>query len=188
VAQHWGPLLRLDHRIALALNDYVAPRPAQAHAWRVLSAVFAPAVLRGVLVVAAVVLLLYRRLVPALLCAGVALGSLLIVTVGKIAVDRPRPHVPHPVASAPGASFPSGHALTSAAVALTLVALLWPRASRRWRVVTGVVAGAVAVLVGFSRMILGVHFLSDVVGGWFGAVVLVFGILAVLPLDGPRRD
>jgi membrane-associated phospholipid phosphatase len=58
--------------------------------------------------------------------------------------------------------------------------LAWPRvaARGRWIVVAGAIA--VAVAVSFSRLVLGVHFLSDVVGGALGAAAIVFGLVALL--------
>jgi membrane-associated phospholipid phosphatase len=188
VAARWGPLHRLDQRLAVDLNDYVAPHRGQTRAWQWISDVFSPGVLRGILLVAAAVLLLYRRVRAGLLCAGVSLGSLLVVSAGKAIVDRSRPHLAHPVAAAPGASYPSGHALTAAAAALTLVVLVWPRAAHRERVAAIVVAGLLAATVGFSRMVLGVHFLTDVVGGWLGAVAIVFLLLVPLSAERFRRD
>jgi membrane-associated phospholipid phosphatase len=181
VAAHWSPLERLDNRIALDLNDYIAARRGQAQFWRDLTTTLSPAVLRTALVVVGVVLLLRRQLGAALFCGGVALGSLLMVDVTKSAVNRPRPHVPLPVASAPGASFPSGHATTSAAVALALIVVAWPLVSGALRSLLAGALTVVAAAVGFSRMILGVHFLSDVVGGWIGAVALVSGLMIVRP-------
>lgn len=180
VATRWSPLERLDNRIALDLNDYVAARRGQVRFWLDVTATLSPAVLRTVLAVIAVLLLVKRRVRAALFCGGVALGSLLLVTVAKTAVDRPRPRVPMPVAHAAGASFPSGHATTSAAVALAAIVVAWR--SRSWAVrwVVAAVAFVLAAAVGFSRMILGVHFLSDVVGGWIGAVALVCALAAVL--------
>jgi undecaprenyl-diphosphatase len=96
--------------------------------------------------------------------------------------------VPHAVAHAPGASFPSGHATTSAAVALAVILVVWRLGSRagRWVVVAAVALTAAAV--GFSRMVLGVHFLSDVVGGWIGALALVSALAAALPPERRRAD
>jgi membrane-associated phospholipid phosphatase len=176
----WSPLQRLDQRIALDLNDYIAPRGGQAHFWRLVSDVLSPGVLRAALLLVAAVLLSYRRLRHCLLCVGVVLGSLVLVDATKAAVGRPRPHVPHPVAYAPGASYPSGHALTSAAVCLTVVVVVWPAATRRIRIATVVAAAMVATAVAFSRMILGVHYLSDVIGSWLGATALVFFLVAAL--------
>ena len=63
-------------------------------------------------------------------------------------------------------SFPSGHSSGIATLVTVALVLLWPSVSaraRRWSVVVGVV---LVVLVGLTRMWLGVHYLSDVVGGW----------------------
>jgi membrane-associated phospholipid phosphatase len=95
--------------------------------------------------------------------------------------------VPVPVAHAPGASFPSGHATTAAAAALVVIVLTWPHLAgrARWLVASG--AALVAVAVSFSRLILGVHFLSDVVGGCLAAAAVVFGLVALLRVDWAGR-
>ncbi|WP_338485945.1 phosphatase PAP2 family protein [Streptomyces sp. SCSIO 75703] len=98
----------------------------------------------------------------------------------KAAVGRPRPVWAHPVDSARYAAFPSGHAMTATVVCGALVWLVYrygaPRAARR-------TAGAAAVVsvvgVGATRVWLGVHWLSDVVGGWlFGGLVVALAVLA----------
>jgi membrane-associated phospholipid phosphatase len=75
-----------------------------------------------------------------------------------------------------GASFPSGHSFTSAVVFGFIIYLLWHRRvrySRAW----AVLFGFLILLVGFSRIYLHAHFLTDVVGGYlFGLVWLIFGI------------
>ncbi|MGY1594232.1 phosphatase PAP2 family protein [Geodermatophilus sp. SYSU D00708] len=82
-----------------------------------------------------------------------------------------------------GLSFPSGHSSGIATLVTVAVLLAWPRLSapaRRWALAGG---AALVVLVGLTRMWLGVHFLSDVVGGWaLGvawtlALALAFGAL-----------
>ena len=180
VAAKWGPLIRLDRRVDDGLNRAVSSHSGQLRFWRGVSAVLSPAVLRTAALVVGAWLLYRRQIRPALFAAGVSLGSLVLVTGVKDAVGRVRPVVPHPVAVAPGASFPSGHALTAAAVALAVAVVVWPRLRprRRWSITVGAVL--VAALVGLSRMMLGVHFLSDVVGGWLGATALVAALVAVL--------
>ncbi|HYJ53851.1 MAG TPA: phosphatase PAP2 family protein [Allosphingosinicella sp.] len=89
----------------------------------------------------------------------------------KFVYDRPRPTlVPHLV-DAGSASFPSGHAADSAIVYLTIAALLARTVPERaLRLYILVVAGSLVLLIGISRVYLGVHWPSDVVGGWaFGA-------------------
>ncbi len=105
-------------------------------------------------------------------------GVSLFVQVGKRTFDRSRPLQ---VAYYPetGYSFPSGHS----AVAMTLYGLLAYLAIRRlrnpiWRVLVGLSAACLILAVGFSRIYLGVHFLSDVLGGYLlGIGWLIVGII-----------
>ncbi|MGY1704461.1 phosphatase PAP2 family protein [Geodermatophilus sp. SYSU D00697] len=86
-----------------------------------------------------------------------------------------------------GLSFPSGHSSGIATLVTVALVLAWPRLSphaRRWAVAGGV---ALAVLVGLTRMWLGVHFLSDVVGGWSLGAAWVLGLaVAFGALPGGR--
>lgn len=96
----------------------------------------------------------------------------------KAAVDRPRPIWPDPVDSAHYAAFPSGHATTATVVCGLLLRLLQRHGAGRvlWR--TAVSAAVVSVAgVGLTRVWLGVHWPSDVVGGWlFGGLVVAVGV------------
>lgn len=77
-------------------------------------------------------------------------------------------------------SYPSGHSSGIATLVTVVLVLAWPRlraAGRRMAVVAG---GALVVLVGLTRMWLGVHFLSDVVGGWSLGVAWTLGAALVL--------
>jgi membrane-associated phospholipid phosphatase len=86
--------------------------------------------------------------------------------ISKLLVHRVRPVVDEPLSHSPGYSFPSGHALNIAVAASVMVVLVWPLLERsgRWLAVgLAVVAG---VAVGLDRILLGVHFPSDVIAGW----------------------
>lgn len=127
-----------------------------------------------------------------LLCA-VASGALLSDLL-KIGFDRPRPElVPHG-SIVYMASLPSGHSLMSAVVYLTLGSLLAGTQSRHaLRVYIFAIAVAIALLVGISRVYLGVHWPSDVLAGWMAgaAWACMFWILAywrrTWPLNFFRR-
>lgn len=103
------------------------------------------------------------RLIIYLVTTGLVGG--LIDTAVKVAVSRPRPDLEDPVATAFGQSFPSGHAFTSTAIYGALLLVFLPALSRRWRPFA--IGGCVTLvaLIAFSRLALGVHFLSDVLGG-----------------------
>jgi undecaprenyl-diphosphatase len=131
-----------------------------------------------------------RRAYAALLAAGVG-GAWVIYPVLKHIFDRPRPHLvewrAHHAASW---SYPSGHA-TLSMVLLVLLAYIVHRLSSRRR--TGVaamlLAGVAVVLVGLSRLYLGVHYPSDVIAGFgVGFAWAVFCALAVEALRQPRQS
>jgi undecaprenyl-diphosphatase len=114
-----------------------------------------------------VVLLLARRRVRLALFLTVAgLGALFLDPSMKTLVGRLRPVVEAPVATAPGNSFPSGHALGSAVVYGALLLIFLPAMRGRWRLVLPAVLGLIVVAVGVTRVALGVHFVSDVLAGW----------------------
>jgi len=121
----------------------------------------------GIVFVASVgYLLLVRMRALALLMAVAVLGGTTISTLLKMGFDRPRPDIPH-AARVFTASFPSGHALLSAVTFLTLGALLTRVTSeRRIKAYFMVLAVSLTVLVGLSRLYLGVHYPSDVLAGW----------------------
>ena len=117
-------------------------------------------------VAAAVLALLLWRRGSGRLAAYVVvarIGAIVLSQGLKLAVDRARPVFDEPVATALGASFPSGHALGSAAFWSTTAVLAMPHVRRPRLLLAGAVV--VAVLVAASRVLLGVHYLSDVVGG-----------------------
>jgi len=133
----------------------------------VVTTVGGTAVVTAVAAVTAAVLAWRHRWFDALLVAGTTLGAGLLIVVLKQLVGRSRPPRIDQLVLETNQSFPSGHALASAAVlgvlALVLVPRLPPRAPR---VLLVLIAAAASTVIGLSRLYLGVHWASDVVGGW----------------------
>ncbi|MFE6847634.1 phosphatase PAP2 family protein [Streptomyces sp. NPDC057686] len=100
-----------------------------------------------------------------LLCLGA--GQTLRYTVMTL-IARPRPAVEDWATPASGWSFPSGHTSTAAMTAGLLVAALFLRGSRVPRTAVAVI-GVWGAVVGLTRVYLGVHWFTDVIGGWLFA-------------------
>lgn len=111
-------------------------------------------------------LLLIRKRGLALLVSAAILGGTLVSTLLKYGIDRPRPDFPHTArVFTPG--FPSGHATLATITFLTLGALLTRvNIDRRVKVYFMSLAVFLTIIVGLSRMYLGVHYPSDVAAGW----------------------
>lgn len=112
-------------------------------------------------------LLLARRYRAALFASVAVPGGILLSTLMKVGFDRSRPDlVPHD-SLVYTASFPSGHAMMSAVTYLTLAALLIRvQPELRLKAYTLVLATLLTLLVGISRVYLGVHWPTDVLAGW----------------------
>jgi undecaprenyl-diphosphatase len=166
VRLQWAPLESADHHTATWLNGLVATSPLAVSVVKAVTWLGSAGVL-STLIGAAVVLLAIRRrwrLAAYLLVAGA--GALVLDPVLKTLVGRLRPVVAHPVAYGNGHSFPSGHALDSIVCYGALFLVFLPAARGVWRrVLTAVIVTLVAA-IGISRLLLGVHYVSDVLGGW----------------------
>jgi undecaprenyl-diphosphatase len=124
-------------------------------------------ILAGLTVVTAGGLAIVGKRREALLTAGVFAGALVLSEGLKNLFKRSRPPAEYRAAEAVNESFPSGHALLSAATFLSLGILFAQGAKGTALRAYGLAAGATtAVLVGFSRVFLGVHWTNDVLGGW----------------------
>lgn len=123
----------------------------------------------------------------ALYTVGTAASGALLSVGLKGLFTRARPTVVAPLVHADGWSFPSGHAMSSAVVYLTLGALLAANVSaRRIKLYLLSVALGLTGLVGVSRVMLGVHYPSDVLGGWMAGLSWALGCWLISTLL--RRD
>ncbi len=111
---------------------------------------------------------------------AVFVGDKLVTNGIKDLVDRARPTL-NPIAETLGPSFPSGHSSTAASFYAALALILARRRGARVRALLAGAAGGIAVAVASSRVLLDVHWLSDVVAGlllgwaWFALCAIAFG-------------
>jgi membrane-associated phospholipid phosphatase len=175
----WRPLIRFDDRTETTLHT-----DAVHHGWlgslaKAVTQVGAPILLELATVVIVILLIRARRRRSAIYLAACVAGAYVLSTAGKLLVDRARPVFTDPIAHARGASFPSGHATGSAAFYLAIaVVLLSLRPGRRGLLLT--LAVVLPLLVAASRVVLGVHYVSDVAAGlligwgWTAACTALF--------------
>ncbi|MGV9454142.1 phosphatase PAP2 family protein [Streptomyces sp. NPDC003635] len=189
VAARWHPLMTLDGDIAETTHRWAVGEAGLTQTFRILTDwVWDPWTMR-ILCAVAVLWLLWRHaarraalwlVVTTALGAGIQQGL-------KAAVDRSRPVWPDPVDSAHYAAFPSGHAMTATVVSGLLLYLLHRAGVGRavWR--TAVAVAVVSVVgVGLTRVWLGVHWATDVIGGWLLGAALVAVAVALYGRWRPR--
>ncbi|MER6127721.1 phosphatase PAP2 family protein [Streptomyces sp. NPDC001795] len=192
VAASWHPLIALDGDIARTTHRWAVGHRGITHTCRVLTDwVWDPATMR-ILCAAAVVLLLWRHRAwwLALWVAATCASAALVQNSLKAAVGRARPVWPDPVDSAHNAAFPSGHAMTATVVCGLLLWLLHRYGAGRVLWNTALVVAMVSVLgVGVTRVWLGVHWPSDVAGGWLlGALLVALAVASYERWHGPVQD
>ncbi len=132
-----------------------------------LSALGSVAVVTLIVALAAIFLVLVKRLREAVLLVACAVGATITLVVLKTAFGRARPTIVSALATETDLSFPSGHSLIASAIYPTLGLLLAiTLEDRRLKVFVLVAAAGLTLLIGFTRIYLGVHFPTDVLGGW----------------------
>lgn len=167
-----GDTMALDRRLLLALRDPGDPATPVGPAWLRLAMLDVTA-LGGVTLLtiittcAAGYLLAARKAMTALFVVASVVSGVLLSTILKSGFLRQRPDVVPHLVEVQTASFPSGHAMNSAIVYLTLGALLASAEKDRGvRIYLMTIAIALTLTIGASRVYLGVHWPSDVMAGW----------------------
>lgn len=162
---HAGALVDLDVRI----SRWVAGRMPAPAEWAARPFTWAGGIaVTPVVAVAAAALLWHaRRRADAVLVAASLVGVQILVAVLKASFERSRPDAGSAIPLPHSYSFPSGHAATAAALygALTVLAVEQAR-TRAARIACTVTGAALVLAIGASRVILDVHYLSDVLAGF----------------------
>jgi membrane-associated phospholipid phosphatase len=112
-------------------------------------------------------------------------GAATLNLLAKLAFQRHRPDLWVSPTPEFDYGFPSGHAMGSMGLAVSLALIAWPT---RWRWVALVLGVGFSLCVGFSRLYLGVHFPSDVVAGWAAAIAWVLGVHAIISRRAERAN
>lgn len=124
-------------------------------------------------------LIIHRRRRDALILAGTAIGAQISMEILKNIYDRPRPDF-MPIQTY-SASFPSGHTTESTAIFLTAATIVAGIESRSdTKILAYAIAGFLMLAVGFSRVYLGMHWPTDILGGWvLGAAWALLALIAL---------
>ncbi|AYD01595.1 phosphatase PAP2 family protein [Neorhizobium sp. NCHU2750] len=146
------------------------------HAMGDITALGGVTVLSLMTVLSVVYLFLARQRAIAIFMALSIIGGWLVSSALKLGVARPRPDIVPHLVEVHDLSFPSGHAMLSAVTYLTLAALLSRaeqyRATRIFLMAAGIF---LTLIIGLSRLYLGVHYPTDVLGGWCAGAVWAAG-------------
>jgi membrane-associated phospholipid phosphatase len=179
-ASQWNWLTTIDSFWLDVGHRYGVAHPGWVTAWNVFCTVLGPTAFRLLTLVVIIFSLVRRNLrVAFFLVISVELTGL-ITEIAKYAANRPRPATA--LVSAPSTSFPSGHALGVMVGVLALLTVVLPvmrRPLRAWLVAFG---SSIVIAIGIGRVVLNVHYPSDVLAGWaLGYAYFVVCLLMVPP-------
>jgi undecaprenyl-diphosphatase len=177
-----NPLLGTDHELATWFHERLTP--AFVSVLRAFTD-FGSAEWVGLILFALVLFFVWKRWWPSLVTLIVAVpGGMLLNEWVKVLVHRQRPFVDGPFVDWSGYSFASGHTIGATLLYGQLLLFILPALkARHWRLLSISSAVLLVTLVGFSRIALGAHFLTDVLAAIvFGVLWLVFCLIAGKPL------
>jgi membrane-associated phospholipid phosphatase len=171
----------LDFDRALLIALYAGDKPNLALAARIVTELGGYMVLIPATLAGAGWLAVKRRYRSAALLLVISLGGRFLVEAQKVWTARIRPEEYEHLVAVQSLSFPSGHAANSTIVWLSLAFLLTERLP--WRAAAIWAAAWLAILIGLSRIMLGVHWPSDVISGWAFGLLWTLGLLRLAGHD-----
>jgi membrane-associated phospholipid phosphatase len=182
-ASHWNWVTYTDSSLLDLGHRHSVAHPGRVVAWNVFCTVLGPTAFR-LLTVGVIIFSLVRRniRVAMFLVISVELSGV-ITEITKYAAGRPRPTTA--LVSAPSTSFPSGHAFGVMVGVLALLTVLLPvvrRPMRAWLVTLGALTVAA---IGIARVVLNVHYPSDVLAGWALGYAYFVACLLLIPPSRP---
>ena len=189
VTTEWSQLLAVDQKWSARAYAFTLTHPSSEKVWRVVTDTASPLTVTLVTTAVVISLAFARRWWLAVWLAVTVAGGGLLNTLVKAAIERVRPPSTGELTAAHGFSFPSGHTesatVTYVAVVLVVGWSLW-RPLAPVRRATAMAVTALVGAVGLSRVFLGVHWPSDVLGGWLLGTAWVTGATAILLAAMPR--
>jgi membrane-associated phospholipid phosphatase len=178
IARHWAWLNTIESAVLEPLHAYGVKHPAWVWFWDVLSTVLGPEAFRLVGAGVVIVAVLRRNLGAVLFVLTAIELSGVVSEVAKNLAGRPRPA--GALAGTAASAFPSGHAVAVMAAVLALLTISAGMLTRRIRIVAIAVGAVVVIAVGAGRVVLNVHYPSDVVAGWTLGYLWYLGCLVVV--------
>ena len=174
-------ILALDRWLGQALYSVRDPFLVQFFIW--ISELGNETTIFGIAFIAMIIFAYRKRLPDAIGLAVSVFGSAGVLFVLKELVARARPSGPFPAYIETSFSFPSGHATLSIALYAFLLWAVYDAMPPLWKKMALSSASILILAIGFSRLYLGVHYLSDVLAGYLlGGIFVFLGIAAVKKL------
>lgn len=181
---HGDPLTIVDKQVAIWFYNHATP--ALNKAMMVITSLGSTPVISAITLLTLALLLWRRYWYQALALLLTVPGGMLLNVLLKSAFARQRPDFENPIAALTSYSFPSGHTMAATLLyGVLAVFAVWEIRAWRWRVLVILVAWLIILLVGFTRIYLGTHYLSDVFGGI--AAGLAWLALCLTAVDTLRR-
>jgi undecaprenyl-diphosphatase len=182
-----GPLTALDDSAARWLNQRLQGEDGVITLLHIVSFLGKPIFLLFAIGIPGFWIFLHGGRKLGIFLAVTCIGGGIVDTIVKVAVGRPRPEVDEPIIEAFGKSFPSGHSMQAVVCYGALLLVVLPLLNGRVR--TLAIGGYVALFlaIGFSRLSLGVHFISDVLGGYVLGAAWLVGSVALFEIWREER-
>jgi membrane-associated phospholipid phosphatase len=179
-------LLRFDRLLSQELYEEMTPQSIQMYQ---LISLLGLQVVYGVTIVLSIYYIIKRQWLRLGVWISAIAGGFLLNQLLKSLFDRPRPVFANPIVVELNASFPSGHAMMSVVTYGLLAYFLMKRIhSTRIRIIIVFASVLIAVLIGISRMTLGVHYFSDVIAGYFAGTIWLTICVTALEYISRRRN